>query len=99
MSEILTDQVRVLLLCVCLSWYRTLCLDVHVSCCGFEFVCFVCACLGIVLFILIFMCLVVCVVKVSLVVYVLKVSLVVCLSCCLCCKGKSCRLFVLLFVL
>ena len=37
MSEILTDQVRVLLLCVCLSWYRTLCLDVHVSCCGFDF--------------------------------------------------------------
>ena len=27
----------VLLLCVCLSWYRTLCVDVHVSCCGFEF--------------------------------------------------------------
>ena len=83
MSEILTDQVRVHLLCVCLSWYRTLCLDVHVSCCGFEFVCFVCACLGIVLFILMFMCLVICVVK---------VSLVVCLSCGSCCKGKSCCL-------
>ena len=90
MSEVLTDQVSVLVLCVCLSWYRTLCLDVHGSCCGFEFVCFVCACLGIVLFILMFMCLVDCVVK---------VSLVVCLSCCLCCKGKSCCLFVLLFML
>jgi hypothetical protein len=59
MSEMLTVQVRVLLVCVCLSWYRTLCVDVHVSCCGFEFICFVCVCLGIVLFVMMFMCLVV----------------------------------------
>jgi hypothetical protein len=90
MSEILTNQVRVLLLCVCLSWYRSLCLDVHVSCCGSEFVCFVCACIDVVLFILMFMCLVVCVVK---------VSLVVCVSCSVCCKCMACCLFVLLFML